>query len=48
VFIVSGISALIILALYIWNRSLSRLVRERTATLAESEERFRAGLLHRE
>ncbi len=42
VLVVVGLAAVILLVFVFWNRSLNRLVQERTSKLAESEERFRA------
>ena len=42
VLVVCGIAAFIIFFFVTWNRSLQRMVKERTSILAESEERFRA------
>ena len=42
ILIIGGISILVVLLFIAWNRTLNRMVREKTATLAESEQRFRA------
>jgi PAS domain S-box-containing protein len=42
ILIIGGISILVVLAFIAWNRTLKRMVMEKTATLAESEQRFRA------
>ena len=42
ILLVAGIAAVALSVFAFWNRSLNRLVRERTSKLAESEERFRA------
>jgi len=42
ILIIGGISIFVILVFIAWNRTLNRRVREKTATLAESELRFRA------